>query len=485
MSSLPRSVWFAVISGALFRLLFLLYSHHIYHPDELYQSVEIATRLVYGFGIIPWDYTYGLRSFTTPFLLAVPLFITKLFSNPPALGFLIIRIALALLSTTIIVGGYLAIKMLTKHPQLALVTAWGLAVWYELIYFSSRPLTENLSLISLSISLILVLHPHKQRLFLAGIFLSAACLWRIQYSLPIALGFFLYKKFLNPPQYKPLISGFLCSVTVFALFDFFTYGFPLIHIYRNLELSFFSKISQLFGVLPFTTYYSALINTTGGLLLLIPFSAKAHKANITILKLAIAVILLHSLIAHKEYRFILIAIPLLVILQTSTLYKILHSFSILKSYAAPLTISIVTIISYLGLSHSLPNLSTVYDNPPLYQDGVHTLLSTAGRLNSTCGVFIPDRFWVYTGGYSTFGKEVPLYSQDIHPSSEAMVNTLIIKTQQPPPPGYNLLKQSFGYSLYQRQGNCIPDANFSTIRSFEFLDDVLKGKTQYQFKFLN
>src|SRR3546814_10581353 len=42
----------------------------MHHPDEVIQYLEQAHRLVFGYGVIPWDYRFGIRLLLLPFLLA-------------------------------------------------------------------------------------------------------------------------------------------------------------------------------------------------------------------------------------------------------------------------------------------------------------------------------------------------------------------------------------------------------------------------------
>ena len=39
-----------------------LYDHSIFHPDQIYQSLEQAHRLAFKVGFIPWEFRDGARS---------------------------------------------------------------------------------------------------------------------------------------------------------------------------------------------------------------------------------------------------------------------------------------------------------------------------------------------------------------------------------------------------------------------------------------
>ena len=44
------------------RLIPGVFSPAIAHVDEIFQSIEQGHRLVFGYGIVPWEFQYGARS---------------------------------------------------------------------------------------------------------------------------------------------------------------------------------------------------------------------------------------------------------------------------------------------------------------------------------------------------------------------------------------------------------------------------------------
>ncbi|KAJ1757193.1 Mannosyltransferase aptg1, partial [Coemansia sp. RSA 1824] len=40
------------------------------HPDETWQSLEVAHKLVFGYGFVTWEWRHGLRGFAHPMLFA-------------------------------------------------------------------------------------------------------------------------------------------------------------------------------------------------------------------------------------------------------------------------------------------------------------------------------------------------------------------------------------------------------------------------------
>lgn len=36
------------------------------YPDEIFQTIEQAHQLVFGYGVVPWEFEYGSRSWMLP-----------------------------------------------------------------------------------------------------------------------------------------------------------------------------------------------------------------------------------------------------------------------------------------------------------------------------------------------------------------------------------------------------------------------------------
>ncbi|HEV8028995.1 MAG TPA: hypothetical protein VGP50_16295, partial [Stellaceae bacterium] len=47
--------------GFLLRLVPVLFYPSLNFPDEIFQTAEPAHRLVFGSGLVPWEFAYGVR----------------------------------------------------------------------------------------------------------------------------------------------------------------------------------------------------------------------------------------------------------------------------------------------------------------------------------------------------------------------------------------------------------------------------------------
>src|SRR5262245_11493675 len=67
----PYAVLVLILAaGACLRIWFALTDDGIDWPDEIYQSLEPAHRLVFGYGVLPWEYVQGARTWVLPGFIA-------------------------------------------------------------------------------------------------------------------------------------------------------------------------------------------------------------------------------------------------------------------------------------------------------------------------------------------------------------------------------------------------------------------------------
>src|SRR6516225_6281661 len=140
-----RNLCLLALAGLIIRLIFALNSENTHRPDEIYQFLEPAHRLVFGYGFVTWEYRFGARSWLIPFFVSGPLFLCKfLHCDSPTIYVPFIKSIFCLLSVSVIFSSYFIGKKLVSEKA-GLLSALFCTFWYELIYFSFRPLTDILS----------------------------------------------------------------------------------------------------------------------------------------------------------------------------------------------------------------------------------------------------------------------------------------------------------------------------------------------------
>jgi hypothetical protein len=79
----------------LFRAFVALAFWNVVAFDEVFQFLEPAHRLVFGQGIVPWEFQVGLRNWLIPLALTPPMALGRLASGNPPIGLAIIRLLMA------------------------------------------------------------------------------------------------------------------------------------------------------------------------------------------------------------------------------------------------------------------------------------------------------------------------------------------------------------------------------------------------------
>lgn len=162
------------------------------HPDEIFQYLEPAHRLVFGNGVTYWEYFYGARAWFVPGLVAGVL---KLFDlvglGEPRWYVPGVELVFCAISLTIPAGMYLATRNHFGETAARVALVVG-AFWYELWGFAHKPMTEFVATGLLMLALWITLRPGRIKLA-AG--LSATLLTvlvaaiRLQYT-PVAVVLF-------------------------------------------------------------------------------------------------------------------------------------------------------------------------------------------------------------------------------------------------------------------------------------------------------
>ena len=66
----PRDALLIFIACAVFRVFNAFAVRTYFNADEFWQSLEVAHRMVFGYGYVTWEWTRGLRGFTHPLIFA-------------------------------------------------------------------------------------------------------------------------------------------------------------------------------------------------------------------------------------------------------------------------------------------------------------------------------------------------------------------------------------------------------------------------------
>jgi len=167
----------------------------------------------------------------------------------------------------------------------------------------------------------------------------------------------------------------------------------------------------------------------------------------------LAVLLVHSLVGHKEYRFIYPAILLLVISAGIGAGNLLERVSRnTKPFLLALPALVVIVLIPVVLLRSVS-----YRELFARDDAVMETSIEASKLNNVCGIELSGIPWFWSGGYTLIHQNAPIYwfaaGNDLAAHQDAF-NTVIALGDVPE---HFEKKTCFGaICLAQRAGSCVP-----------------------------
>jgi len=408
------------------RLIVACWSMRITYPDELFQYLEQAHRLVYGYGIIPWEYRLAARNWLLPGALAALLEALRGIGLDRPTGYIpALKDILALLSVGLVYASYTVGRNIfdERTGRLAAVLA---AIWYELLYVSTIATPEVLSAYALFGALALVTgRASARRALVVGLLLGASIALRLQYAVPaVALWALVVIKW----QWRCAVYAAVAGAVVvgFAgLLDAWSWGTAFISYYNNLDLNLLLGKGDVFGSSPPSAYlYWLTVGSLGVHLLAVGYGIVQWRRSWPILLLLACVLVPHSLIGHKEYRFIILAVPLLLVLLAAA---IVNGSQQLRPKIGDLTgvgiaVALVAALSAAaGIRHGL-----VARNDRL----VATL--ELSRRTDVAAVLDLTGHWADSGGFYFLHHDVPFYfQQQIHGVPMSAVRLLVSHVLMP------------------------------------------------------
>src|SRR4051812_16405534 len=176
----------ALLAVALILRLGVALTPGVVQPDELFQYLEQAHRHVFGYGIVPLEYRYGMRGWLLPLALGVPMRLGGLLAPGSELYLILPKLAFASLSTILVVAAYRFGAFLSRTH--GLVARAAAAPWYEIVLSGAHIISEAAAvpLTPPAAFLLLEANPRRRSVIAAGLLLGIAAILRFQYVPAIA-----------------------------------------------------------------------------------------------------------------------------------------------------------------------------------------------------------------------------------------------------------------------------------------------------------
>ncbi len=341
----------AILCGFLLRVIWSISTIDIIHPDEHFQILEPAFWTVSGFGFKAWEWRTGLRSWMGPGYFIPWIEAASWFGITG--GWWLIALCKIAIAAWIIPCAFQFRNLLQNNLNLSPFAVWsGLLLFLfsgTSIVWTSATLSETESLFCLWIGLPFVLNvlssaqSSNGKFILAG-FLTVMPFWfRLQmlaWAGPLLFfGSIFYK--LKPRQIFYLGWGASLAILLQGLLDWATWDHFFQSMVQNIKSNIGDDVASRYGTDPWYAYPGKMWNVLDPgikLLSLLLAAASIYKIvlgkTLKIKKLfqfpqentlfisAFVFIFAHSLIPHKEARFLMPMIPLYFLLGAIIVDKI-------------------------------------------------------------------------------------------------------------------------------------------------------------------
>ncbi|KUR76265.1 mannosyltransferase [Novosphingobium sp. Fuku2-ISO-50] len=307
----------AIVGVALVVRVALASQMTVLHADEVWQYLEPAYGLITGSWVRAWEFHAGIRGWFVPVLLIPPLALGHAIAPESQLHIYLMRAMLSVISLGIPIAWYdLARPFGRRH---ALIAAWVAAIWCEVFYFGVRPSSEALGMALLFPAMALAQRlrhdPGPRKALALGLLLALGFVVRFHYLPAIGL-IAIWGLGRSWQRVMPALAlGFSAGIAIGGLCDLITGHAPLVWIWRSIAFNVVTGGSSMFGTQPPWWFATYQIETWGwASLAIIPLILLGAWRLPMLLLIAAAVYAPHSLIAHKEYRFVILGTTTLILL---------------------------------------------------------------------------------------------------------------------------------------------------------------------------
>ena len=380
---------------------------NIQHFDEIYQYLEPAWRMLGHDSVVSWEWRYGMRSWLLPTLMAGPVAAGDWLVPGGTGAFILPRLIVALASLSIVASAWaFGARVSRAHAIVAGVVA---ATWFEFVYFAPHTLGEPLSTAAILPAALLLTRaaPSQRDLLQGGALLALAALFRFQYA-PAVATLAIGACWPHWRRLGPMLIGGIAVLAVSAAVDAACGAIPFAWLIENVRQNLVHDRAAEFGEFPATAYFNCFweIWSIAALPLLYMIFRGWRRAPVLIW-VALVNIAFHSLIGHKEYRFIFLSVALLIIIAAlGSVDWIMAQQSKWRRLGVPLLAC-----GWIGVSAALAATGTM---PAYWMRGVGAakLASTLTADPQMCGLAQYEVPFALMPGRQRLAGRAPLFALD-------------------------------------------------------------------------
>lgn len=378
-----------------------------YHPDEIFQYLEQAHRIAFGYAVIPWEYRYGMRGGLVPVLLAAAMKTGNFINSQSALYWIFPHAITAIFSLGVIWSAYRLGRQYSLF--IGCLAMFVAATWYEIVLFAAHPLSESLSFSAFMPAAYYLCSNTKTKkaIIIAGFLMSLSALLRFQY-IPSILFITIFTLRINIKYWIYFVLGGLVAIFISSLSDIFIGEYPLLWLFRNIQQNLIFHRAEDYGTAPIYNYFFDIWTNWKWLSLILPFPILVAAYRYPALfGTALVNLLFHMLIAHKEYRFIFLSSGIFMILAAIGSGILVEKWTASSLPSFKKGSKIASFVAWAAFS----TLASIGNVPHWYQyRGVLQAERLARSIPELCGLTLYQIDYWQSGGYSLLHRKVPIYS---------------------------------------------------------------------------
>ena len=440
-----------------------------HHADETIQYLEQAHRMVFGYGVVPWEFRYFIRSWLIPLMMVPPMALGEAIDPGGTLYLILPRAMVALINLSPVVAAwFIGARQSRQHAIVAMAV---MAVWVECVYFSVHILSESLAT-SLFLAAAALLHDKAKfrAIVAAGFLMGLAGLMRFQFAPAIAI----YAAMVagrDRRLWKGLLAGGLPVVALGAGIDMAMGLTPYEWILTNYRMNIGEGRMREIGGVSTSHYLDAVVHFWGWAVPVIAvFVALAWRRHKALIVMAIVNIAVHQLIGHKEYRYLWLSMQTLLLVAALGSVNALHLTIGRRRLDNPdgLKPALWLIGGWAAASLLLATGSTY--RVDWRQGGAPSRLAAAAmRDPAVCGLGVPRREYTLFG-YALLHRRKPIFlipeqgrvSLADPANMSTGFNAMLSWADLPQPKGFPVKTGCRGgprdrICLYRRPGGCVVD----------------------------
>lgn len=474
------------------RAAVVLCGDFVLHPDEVMQYLEPAHRLVFGSGVTYWEFFYGARAWLVPGMVAGML---KVFDfvllGEPFWYVGGVKLMFCAISLLIPVGMYFFARRHFGEPSARVALLAG-AFWYELAGFAHKPMTEFVATALLMVLLVLCVRSSVDRVgavYLMALIAVLAAAVRLQYA-PIAL-LLLGVFFLRTEKRVHLAVAAGVFLLAVGAFDAMTWDGGLFHSYMtNIRFNLIVDQGRAGESPGYQFLWWFLLASVGLGALCVVVALRDVRRYGFLLAMVALVLLVHSVQAHKEYRFVFAVVPLWLVIGADV---VVRAFGNARVWG--LVGVLFAAISIGGVLNALPSQDQVYRAFSREtgkvgfvrgQDPIFAAYRYLAHAPGVLGVWQVDRPYYNLPGYYYLHREIPFYdafsgrviNKDME-TIRASVSHIVSENADLTIPGYSVEKQFGTVQIWRR------DENDAPIRQWAVYNPIIIGGLDQVMKRIN